>query len=157
MPSSEERARELAYRKWFRDPDSAMCNWGEWKAAWSAGRAPLLDSLDTLKAKNQDLHRRAQQAESIVAQSGVVGDRPQHAKGRSFGRALANYAAAQARREGDALKQENKRLRAALEFSGEEENHVTTSTGFAIQYDPVRPAAHDGGAKARAALKGAPE
>jgi hypothetical protein len=46
------------------------------------------------------------------------------------------------------------RYEEALEFYGVEKNYRTTSTGFAIQYDPVMPVVHaDMGAKARAALE----
>jgi hypothetical protein len=45
------------------------------------------------------------------------------------------------------------RVREALEFYANAENWRTPSTGFAAQYDPIRPAAiDDGGERARAAL-----
>jgi len=46
-----------------------------------------------LESKVAEMHRRAQEAESIIAKSGIVEGRPQGEKGRSVGRALANYAA----------------------------------------------------------------
>lgn len=50
------------------------------------------------------LNRRALQAEGIIAKSGIVEGRPQGNAGRSFGRALANYAAATMQRERDDLR-----------------------------------------------------
>jgi len=46
-----------------------------------------------LEGKLAEMHRRAQSAESIIAQSGIVEGRPQGEAGRSVGRALANYSA----------------------------------------------------------------
>ena len=46
-----------------------------------------------LEGKLAEMHRRAQEAESIIARSGIVEGRPQGEAGRSVGRALANYAA----------------------------------------------------------------
>jgi len=52
-----------------------------------------------LESSNAKLHRRAQEAESIIAQAGLVEARSQ-GPSRSFGRALANYAAGVFQREG---------------------------------------------------------
>ena len=62
-------------------------------------RGIALAENDSLREKNKALHRRAQRAESIIEQSGIVENRPKHGEGRSLGRALANYAAAKAERE----------------------------------------------------------
>ncbi len=44
----------------------------------------------------------------------------------------------------------------ALKFYAERKHHVTTSTGFAVQYEPETPMVKkDSGAKARLALKAA--
>lgn len=50
--------------------------------------------VERLRANNKALNLRAQQAEGIIARAGLVENRPQTGKGRSFGRMLANYAAA---------------------------------------------------------------
>ena len=60
----------------------------------------LLTEIRRLRAANADLHRRAQTAEGIIARSGIVEGRQQTGRG-GLGRALANYAAAQATRERD--------------------------------------------------------
>lgn len=54
------------------------------------------DELDKLRKKNKELNRRCQKAESVIAKSGIVEGREQGPKGRSLGRALANYAASHA-------------------------------------------------------------
>ena len=66
---------------------------------------------DRLRETVKKLNYRAQQAESIIAQSGIVEARPQGAKGRSLGRALSNYAAGMYQRERDEAREENARLR----------------------------------------------
>lgn len=64
--------------------------------------AQLKAERDDLRAKLDAMHRRAQKAESIIAQSGIVEGRPRGNEERSLGRALANYAAADLRRKLDA-------------------------------------------------------
>ncbi len=59
----------------------------------------LLAELQAARRAQAKLNRRCQQAESIIAKSKVVENRPRHGQGRSFGRALANYAAAEAARK----------------------------------------------------------
>ena len=61
----------------------------------------VADALVELRRLTTRLHRRAQRAESIVARARLVEDRPQGPQGRTFGRALANYAAAIFERERD--------------------------------------------------------
>lgn len=75
-------------------------------------RAALIREVRRLRAANTDLHRRAQQAEGIVARSGIVDGRPQ--SGHGLGRALANYAASQAERK----------LEAWRAFAGAQTKHV---------------------------------
>lgn len=55
--------------------------------------------LAAARDANTRLHRRCQAAESIIAKARWVENRPQGPQGRSFGRALANYAADVAWRE----------------------------------------------------------
>ena len=72
--------------------------------------------LNEARAVNNEMHRRAQAAESIIARSGIVEGRPQDGhKGRSLGRVLANYAAAQYKRERDEARKEVDRLREEIE------------------------------------------
>lgn len=52
------------------------------------------------------INRRCQQAESLIAKTGIVDGRPQVEVGRSVGRALANYAAATYKRERDSARAE---------------------------------------------------
>lgn len=56
---------------------------------------------DQARQTAADLNRRAQQAEGLVAKFKLVENRPQMGPGRSFGRALANYAASLYMRERD--------------------------------------------------------
>jgi hypothetical protein len=60
-------------------------------------RADLAQARET----NQRLQRRCHAAEALVAKFKLVEGRPQAEQGRSFGRALANYAASLYMRERD--------------------------------------------------------
>lgn len=53
------------------------------------------EEIESLRATVRRLNRRAQEAEGIIAKAGLVEGRQRSAHGRSLGRALANYAAAQ--------------------------------------------------------------
>lgn len=82
-------------------------------------RRALLAALDAsqreaerLRGQLTAMHRRAQRAEGIADR--VAADRPQGAHGRSYGRALANYAAHRAAQERDEARAEAERLRADL-------------------------------------------
>lgn len=68
--------------------------------------------LAETKARLNDMHRRAQLAESVAQP--LIDGRPQGPAGRSLGRALANLGAAQQRDRADAACVEVARLRAAL-------------------------------------------
>jgi hypothetical protein len=61
----------------------------------------LRTDLAQARETNQRLQRRCHEAEGLVAKFRLVEGRPQTEQGRSFGRALANYAAAQYMRERD--------------------------------------------------------
>jgi len=71
-------------------------------ATWAENMIAELEraksELQTARETNNRLNRRCSKAESIVAISKVLENRPQGAQGRSFGRALANYAASENRR-----------------------------------------------------------
>lgn len=69
---------------------------------------------DEARETIRSLNRRCQTAEGLVERAGLVEKRPQGAHGRSMGRALANYAAEQYRRELVEARADNARLREAL-------------------------------------------
>src|SRR5690606_22301927 len=84
----------------------------------SADIATLLAALDAsqreaerLRGQLTAMHRRAQRAEGIADR--FAADRPQGAHGRSYGRALANYAAHRHAQERDEARAEVERLRRA--------------------------------------------
>jgi hypothetical protein len=80
----------------------------------------LLVQLQAARRSVAKLNRRCQQAEAIVAKSKAVENRPQGAQGRSFGRALANYAAAESKRMAEAWRVCAGRLSAALQYQGDD-------------------------------------
>ena len=63
--------------------------------------ASLRERLAAAEKERDAMHRRAQEAEGIIAKAGLVEGRPQGKAGRSVGRALANYAASLHERERD--------------------------------------------------------
>jgi hypothetical protein len=81
-------------------------------------RADLAQARET----NQRLQRRCHAAEGLVAKFNLVEGRPQREQGRSFGRALANYAASLYMRERD-------EARAVLELIAEA-GGTTTEEGL---------------------------
>lgn len=93
----------LEHRPWRRmSLDAAIPLLEQKLAAFKEDRVAALEAkLDKLRGDLTAMHRRAQEAEGIVAKSGIVEARPQGAEGRSLGRALANYGAAISLRERD--------------------------------------------------------
>lgn len=75
-------------------------NWTLLEGAAREIEAELARARETVRK----LNRRAQEAEGIIAKAGLVENRPQGAHGRSFGRALANYAATKYKEEADELR-----------------------------------------------------
>jgi hypothetical protein len=88
-----------------------------------------------MKARLNDMHRRAQLAESVAQP--LIDGRPQGPAGRSLGRALANLGAAQQRDRADAACVEVARLRAALAdaVEGMEEMRGYVPSFFAQKWD----------------------
>lgn len=86
----------------------------------------LQQDLARLKKKNNELHRRAQ-----IAESGVLEKFPKNGPS-GVGRALANAAAS-------AFQQENRRLREALGFYADKKNHHEIMPGlYPVQDDEGR-------------------
>lgn len=81
--------------------------------AFERGRELERVEIERLREKLKMMQRRAQRAEGIADR--VAEDRPRHGPGRSFGRALANYAAHRATEELGEARAEIERLRAELE------------------------------------------
>lgn len=74
--------------------------------------------VERLRAELTAMHRRAQTAEGIIAQAGLVEGRPQRAEGRSLGRALANLSADQYRERAEAAEAEVERLTQEKDLRG---------------------------------------
>lgn len=103
----------------------------------------LVAEVRRLRDSLTAMHRRAQEAESIVDRSGIVEGRPQGKHGRSLGRALANYAAWKATQERDEARQRVLELEAVVDATWQ-------TTGVAQRVDLNKLAAEVDEATARA-------